>query len=71
MFFLLVPYGFASWALEYAVITSIFAKRHDAEMSPGSSIDMIHAVGKANLISYCLPAISVIVIWVTAALRSA
>jgi hypothetical protein len=57
MLFLLIPYGFASWVVEYLVIKMMFAKKPDA----GPSLNELKlAVGKANLISYCFLAVFVI-----------
>jgi hypothetical protein len=53
MLFLLVPYGFASWAIEYLIIR-IFAKKYDVAI-PSEVLKF--AVGKANLSSYCLLAV--------------
>lgn len=58
MLFLLVPYGLASWAIEYLVIKRMFPKKHEISISLK---EIKHAVGKANLISYCLLAAFVIV----------
>lgn len=60
MLFLLVPYGLASWAIEYFVIKAVFAKKLDVSAPPK---DLRRAVGKANLISYLLLAVFVIVFW--------
>lgn len=60
MLFLLVPYGLASWFIEYFVVKAMFAKKPDVT---ASSNDLKRAVGKANLISYLLLAGFVIVFW--------
>lgn len=60
MLFLLIPYGLASWAIEYLVIKSMLAKIQDVS-PPSKSLKL--AVGKANLISYCLLAVFVTLYW--------
>lgn len=62
MLFLLVPYCVASWAIEYFVIKTIFARKGEAYIT-GSLKNLKFAVGKANVISYCLLAVFVIVFW--------
>lgn len=60
MLFLLIPYGLASWALEYVVAKAMLSKKHDfVDFSKNLKV----AVGKANLVSYSLLAIFVIVFW--------
>ncbi len=67
MLFLLIPYGLASWAIEYMVVKAMFARKQGVN----DSLKQIKfAVGKANLISYCLLAIFVIVFWGFALFRS-
>ena len=59
MLFLLIPYGLASWAIEYYVVKIILAKKQSVRSSP----DQIKfAVSKANLISYCILAILAILL---------
>lgn len=71
MLFLLIPYGLASWVVEYVVIKTIFTKKQDEAVNYSASLkDLKFSVGKANLISYCLLAVFVILIWSTAILRS-
>ena len=57
MLFLLIPYGLASWGIEYFVVKTMLAKKHDVSYSLQ---ELKFSVGKANLISYCLLAIFVI-----------
>lgn len=60
MLFLLIPYGLASWAVEYMVVKAMLSKKHDlVDFSKNLKV----AVGKANLVSYSLLAIFVIVFW--------
>ena len=67
MLFLLIPYGLASWAIEYLVVKSMRAKTH--EFSDFSK-NLKAAVGKANLVSYCLLAVFVILFWSATLYRS-
>ncbi len=53
MLFLLIPYGLASWTIEYFVVRSM--------LNADSRTEMRRSVGYANLASYCLLAITVIV----------
>jgi hypothetical protein len=55
MLFLLIPYGLASWMIEYFIVRS-WTGHLPAEK-------LRSAVGLANLASYCLLAISVLVIF--------
>ena len=57
MLFLLIPYGLASWAVEYLVVKAMLAKKHEFSVF---SKNLKAAVGKANLLSYCLLAVFVI-----------
>jgi hypothetical protein len=67
MLFLLVPYGLASWAVEYLVIKTRFARKSGPPVPIGN---LKLAVGKANLISYSLLAICVILVWGVSLVRS-
>ena len=60
MLFLLIPYGLASWAIEYLVVKAMLVKKHEF----GDLLKNLKAaVGKANLVSYCLLAVFVILFW--------
>lgn len=59
MLFLLIPYGLASWIVEYLVIKLMFARKRDVASLKALKLQM----GKANLISYCLLAVFVILFW--------
>ena len=60
MLFLLIPYGLASWTIEYLVAKSMLAKEQEFG---DFSTHLKAAVGKANLVSYCLLAVFVILMW--------
>ena len=62
MLFLLIPYGLASWAIEYLVIKTMFPKGQNADGDIESSKHLKRVVGKANLVTYCLLAVFVIVV---------
>ena len=63
MLFLLIPYCLASWCVEYLVIEGMFAKRQDGAGVTASLKHLKLAVGKANLVSYCLLAVFVTAVW--------
>ncbi len=67
MLFLLIPYGLASWAIEYLVAKAMLSKRQEFG---DLSLNLRAAVGKANLISYCLLAVFVILFWIASLYRS-
>ncbi len=60
MLFLLIPYGLASWAIECLVVKAMLEKKHDFD---DSSKKIKAAMGKANLISYLLLAVFVVLFW--------
>lgn len=66
MLFLLIPYGLASWAIEYLVVKAILAKNQEFS---GFSKNLKASVGKANLVSYSLLAVFVILFWSAALYR--
>jgi hypothetical protein len=74
MLFLLIPYGIISWWVEFKIVQGmLLSKNNDAskpeeeryqlvaETNGGATPRQIkHAVGAANLVSYCLLAVFVI-----------
>jgi hypothetical protein len=70
MLFLLLPYGIMSWWVEFKIVQAILiGKNQNAPETEGKPDDQVNpgqikrAVGMANLISYCLLAVFVILIF--------
>lgn len=76
MLFLLIPYGIMSWWVEYKIVQMLVGKNQSESGLEGNPYELVNkaidiatpeqikrAVGKANLISYCLLAVFVIAIF--------
>jgi len=64
MLFLLIPYGVASWGVEYLIIRKIMLEKKENDSPIDASLQHLRrAVGKANFASYCLLAVFVIAVF--------